>query len=137
MNIEYKKDLDGITEDMLEGFFAGWPNPPNPATHLQILKNSYRIVVAVDKNTNKVVGFINAISDGILTAYIPLLEVIEPYKSKGIGYELVKRMLEECSSLYMIDICHDAELAPYYAKFGAYKGGASVFRNFAAQSGKQ
>ena len=136
MNVEYKQDLNGITEDMLEGFFAGWQNPPSPATHLEILKNSYRIVVAVDRDTNKVVGFINAVSDGVLTAYIPLLEVAIPYKSKGIGSELVKRMLEECSDLYMIDICHDAELAPFYAKFGAHKGSSSIFRNFTAQSGK-
>lgn len=137
MNIEYTKDLTRITEGMLEGFFAGWPNPPSPSTHLQLLKNSYRVIIAVDTNTNKVVGFINAISDGILTAYIPLLEVIDPYKRKGIGNELLTLMLKECRDLYMVDICHDSELTPYYARFGAHKGNASVFRNFDAQSGKR
>ena len=137
MNIEYKKDLNGITEDMMKGFFAGWLNPPSPATHLKILKNSYLFIIAVDKSANKVVGFINAISDGVLSAYIPLLEVIEPYKGKGVGSELVRRILEECDGLYMIDICHDAELAPYYTRFGAHRGNASLFRNFEMQSGKR
>jgi len=135
MNIEYKKGLIGITEDMLAGFFAGWPNPPNSSMHLKILQNSYCAFVAVDADSNRVVGFINAVSDGVLSVYIPLLEVIEPYKNKGIGSELVKLMLTECSDFYMVDICHDAELAPYYARFGACQGYSSLFRNFKAQSG--
>ncbi|MCL2604492.1 MAG: GNAT family N-acetyltransferase [Defluviitaleaceae bacterium] len=136
MNILYTKDLTGITEDMLMGFFVGWPNPPGPTTHLKLLRGSYRAFVAIDKDCGKVVGFINAVSDGVLSAYIPLLEVVESHKGKGIGSELVRLMLEECKDLYMIDICHDAELTPYYARFGAYKSHASVFRNFDAQSGK-
>ena len=134
--IEYKNDLNGITADMLEGFFKGWSNPPSKTTHLKILQNSYRAYIAVDTDHNKVVGFINAVSDGILTAYIPLLEVITSHQGMGIGSELLKQMLAECNNLYMVDICHDAELTPYYTKFGAFQGHASMFRNFAAQSGK-
>jgi len=136
MNIEYRKDMSGITEDMLAGFFVGWPSSPSPATHLKILQSSYRCYVALDKNSGKVIGFINAISDGILSAYIPLLEVLEPYKGKGIGSELVRLMLDELDGFYMVDICHDAELGSFYAKFGACKGNSSIFRNFRAQSGK-
>jgi len=136
MNIEYTKDMSGITENMLDDFFHGWPNPPNAATHLKILQNSYRAFVAIDKDSNKVVGFINAVSDGVLSAYIPLLEVVPSLKSMGIGTKLVKLMLAECADLYMIDICHDIELAPYYARFGAHKGQASIFRNYDAQAGK-
>lgn len=136
MTIEYTKCISGITEDMLTEFFVGWPNPPSSATHLKLLQNSYRAFVAIDKDCNKVVGFINAVSDGVLTAYIPLLEVIETYQGNGIGSELVKLMLAECNDLYMLDICHDAELVPYYKKFGASQSHASIFRNYAAQSGR-
>jgi hypothetical protein len=34
----YKKSMDGISSDMLNGFFVDWPNPPNPQTHLKLLK---------------------------------------------------------------------------------------------------
>ena len=135
MNIEYTKDIDNITEDMLTGFFVGWSSPPNNATHLRILKSSYCSYVAVDRDCNRVVGFMNAISDGILAAYIPLLEVLPMYKGAGIGSELVKHMLNELESLYMIDICHDEELASYYARFGAHKSHSSLFRNYANQAG--
>ena len=135
MNIEYRNDLGGITEDMLAGFFVGWLNPPDSATHLRVLRCSYCAFIAVDCDCNRVVGFINAISDGVLSAYIPLLEVLPEYQGKGVGRELVKRMVDELNYLYMIDIAHDEELTPYYARFGALPGCSSIFRNYAAQSG--
>ena len=137
MNIQYTKDMTEISDGMLDGgFFVDQPNPPDNATHLKILKGSYCSFVAVDKDINKVIGFINAISDGILTAYIPLLEVLPEYQGKGVGKELVRLILEELNNLYMIDICHDEELTPYYAKFGAYPSCSSLFRNYNAQSGR-
>ena len=135
MNIVYSKDLSGISEDMLAGFFVGWPNPPDSAAHMRILKCSYCAFVAVDSGCNRVVGFVNAISDGVLSAYIPLLEVLPEYQGRGVGSELVRRIVEELKYLYMIDIVHDEELSPYYARFGALPGCSSVFRNYAAQSG--
>ena len=126
-----------ITEDMLGGFFAGWPNPPSASTHIQILRNSYRAIVAIDKETGKAVGFVNAISDGILTAYIPLLEVVKPYQGKGIGKWLVRLMLKECKDLYMTDICHDEELTSYYANFSPTgQTSSTLFRNYEAQAGR-
>jgi hypothetical protein len=61
-----------------------------------------------------VVGFINAISDGLATAFLPWLEVLPDYQGRGIGRELTKRMLAELADLYSIDLTCDPELAPYY-----------------------
>lgn len=85
---------------MLEGgFFVGWPNPPSLSTHYQLLESSYRIVLAIDDKINQVVGFIHAISDGVLSAYILILEVLPSYQSQGIGAELVRRLLDELQQL--------------------------------------
>ncbi|MCL2202535.1 MAG: GNAT family N-acetyltransferase [Defluviitaleaceae bacterium] len=136
-SIIYTKEISGITEDMLSGFFVGWPNPPSPAVHLKILQNSYRAIVAIDTEINKVVGFINAVSDGVLTAYIPLLEVVESHQGKRIGSWLLRLMLKECKDLYMVDICHDEKLVPYYAKFEPTgQSHSTIFRNYDAQSGR-
>ncbi|WP_218212220.1 GNAT family N-acetyltransferase, partial [Pseudomonas sp. 2822-15] len=81
-----------MTEEMLQGFFVGWPNPPSSHTHLKLLEKSTHIVLAVDDENEQVVGFITAISDGVLSAYIPLLEVLTEYQGRGIGKELVRRM---------------------------------------------
>lgn len=93
------------------------------------------MVLAMDDNTTQVVGFITAISDGILSAYIPLLEVLPEYKNNGIGKELVKQMLKELDNIYMIDLCCDDDLVPFYEKFGMMKGNSMLFRNYQRQSG--
>lgn len=131
----YKNSLDDISPDMLKGFFDGWPNPPSPQTHLKLLKNSSKVIIALDDNATQVVGFITAISDGVLSAYIPLLEVLPEYKNKGIGKELVSRMLKELDNIYMIDLCCDDDLIPYYEKFEMIKTNGMVFRNYNMQSG--
>ncbi|CAH8770253.1 GNAT family N-acetyltransferase [Paenibacillus dendritiformis] len=131
----YKNSLDGITSDMLQGFFVDWPNPPTPDTHLRLLRQSSKVILALDDTAKQVVGFITAISDGILSAYIPLLEVLPAYKNKGIGKELVNRMLTELDDIYMIDLCCDADLVPYYDKFGMTKTSGMILRNYNRQSG--
>jgi len=111
------------------GFFAGWPNPPDATMHLRLLRGSYLAYVAVDAATNKVVGFVNAISDGVLSAYIPLLEVLPQYQGRDIGSTLVKHVLANLADLYMIDIVCDENIQPFYAKLGATNWTASIFRN--------
>ncbi|WP_025116352.1 GNAT family N-acetyltransferase [Lysinibacillus fusiformis] len=131
----YKNNLEDISSDMLKGFFVDWPNPPSPQTHLKLLKNSSKVVVALDEQSNQVVGFITAISDGVLSAYIPFLEVLPAYKSKGIGKELINRMLIELQYMYMIDLCCDNDLVPLYEKFGMMKSNGMLIRNYGMQSG--
>lgn len=133
--MQYKYNLDDISSDMLRGFFVDWPNPPSPQTHLKLLENSNKVVIAVDEQSKQVVGFITAISDGVLSAYIPFLEVLPAYKNRGIGKELIKRMLDELSNIYMIDLCCDDDLIPLYKKFGMIRSNGMLMRNYKMQSG--
>jgi hypothetical protein len=75
MSIVYLDSLAGVTAADLQGFFVGWPDPPSPETHYRMLAGSQHILLARDAATGQIVGFINAVSDGVLAAYIPLLEV--------------------------------------------------------------
>lgn len=135
--ISYRTSLDGITPEMLTGFFVGWPNPPSPETHLRLLTGSHAVVLAVDDDTSQVVGFINAISDGVLAAFIPLLEVVPEYQGSGIGSELVKRMLELLSDFYSIDLLCDDDVVPFYTRLGLQQASAGMFtRNYEHQSGR-
>ena len=43
--ISYRTSLEGVTSEMLRGFFVDWPNPPSPETHLRLLKGSSHIVL--------------------------------------------------------------------------------------------
>lgn len=136
MMVRYQSNLDNITPSMLEGFFAGWGSIfPSQEKHFKILQNSAYIVLAVDDETNKVVGFVNAISDKILSAYIPLLEVLPAYKIKGIGTELIRRMMEQLKDFYMIDVTCDEWHMKGYEKFGFQKSGGMMIRNHKKRCG--
>jgi ribosomal protein S18 acetylase RimI-like enzyme len=134
--MRYITALDGITPEMLNGFFVGWTKPPSPAKHYELLGSSYKIVLAVDEDAQKVVGFITAISDGVLSAYIPLLEVLPPYQNRGVGGKLVNHMLQELSDIYMVDLICDPNLQSYYEQFGLIKANGMITRNFAYQAGR-
>src|SRR5215813_760106 len=112
--IQYTDSLAGVEAQDLTGFFVGWPNPANTETHLRILQGSYKIWLAFDNK--KVVGFITAISDGVLAAFIPLLEVLPEYQGQGIGLELTRRMLDSLKHLYSIDLMCDEDVQPFYEK---------------------
>jgi len=132
--IAYVDSVENITSEDLQGFFVGWPNPPSPETHLKLLANSDQVALAVDDETGRVVGFITAISDGILSAYIPLLEVLPTYQRRGIGQELLRRMLEKLNGLYMVDLFCNPELQPFYARFGMKPGFGMMLLNYERQS---
>jgi ribosomal protein S18 acetylase RimI-like enzyme len=131
--IQYQTSLEGIRADQLEGFFVGWPNPPTAATHLEILKRATHVVLAMDGSS--VVGFVTAISDGILCAYIPLLEVLPTHQHQGIGSELMRRMLEMPHEIYMIDLLCDPDLQAFYSKVGMEESTGMLVRNFTRQAG--
>lgn len=134
--MHYTTSLEGISSAMLNGFFVNWPNPPSSQKHYEILKSSYRFVLAIDEKTNIVAGFITAISDGVLSAYIPLLEVLPSYQRQGIGAKLVELMLQELSDIYMVDLICDEYLQGYYERFGMHKANGMITRNFAFQAGR-
>lgn len=133
--INYTNELENIQPESLQGFFVDWPNPPSPVTHLKLLKGSSHKILAIDSVSGEVVGFITAISDGVLSAYIPLLEVLPAYKNKGIGKELIQRMIVELKGLYMIDLLCDDQLQPYYERQGMIKASGMIIRNYHNQAG--
>ncbi len=135
--IRYTESLDGIRPEQLSGFFDGWPSPPSPETHLDILRESHAMVLAIDEETDRAVGFVTAISDGILAAYIPLLEVLPSHRGRGIGRELMKRMLDSLNGLYMIDLVCDSERQPFYSSLGMKPAPAMVVRRYKHQSGRK
>jgi len=135
-SLEYKNNLDQITQEMLEGFFVDWPNPPSKQKHLEILQGSSHVWLAIDTEAEKVVGFINAISDGILSAYIPFLEVVPGYQNQGIGKELARRMLQSLEQFYMVDLLCDIELQEFYGSLGMHKATGVLVRNYDRQSGE-
>jgi ribosomal protein S18 acetylase RimI-like enzyme len=122
--IEYSTDASGVKPEHLTGFFVGWPKPPSPERHLEILRGSSHVVLARDGA--QVVGFVTAISDGAISAYIPLLEVLPDRQGRGIGSELVRRLLAQLDGLYMVDLCCDEDVVPFYERLGLQRWDAGM-----------
>jgi ribosomal protein S18 acetylase RimI-like enzyme len=121
--------------DLTGGFFEGWPNPPSPEAHLRILRGSSHVVLARDVATGQIVGYINAVSDGFYTAYIPQLEVLPAYRHQGIGSELVRRMLAQLAGFYAVDLLCEADLQPFYERMGLTRTAGMLRRDYTRQSG--
>jgi GNAT superfamily N-acetyltransferase len=126
--IEFVDSIEGIKATMLQGFFEGWKRPHPPEIHVEILRNSDHVVLAVDKDIGRVVGFITAITDHVQAAFIPLLEVLPAYRGRGIGSTLVSKMLEKLKGIPAVDLTCDADVQQFYTRFGMVPSVGMVLR---------
>lgn len=133
--LEYRTTAEGLTPDQLtDGFFEEWPDPPSPETLLRILHASDHVVIAV--RDDEVIGFVTAISDGVLSAFITLLEVLPEHHGKGIGHSLINQMMSQIGDIYMVDLVCDANLSRFYAELGFATATGMSRRDYAMQSGR-
>jgi ribosomal protein S18 acetylase RimI-like enzyme len=134
--ITYRLDTTDVGPQQLVGFFQDWPKGPSPKTHLRLLEGSNHIVLALDEETGNVVGFVTAITDGALAAYVPFLEVLPVYRGRGIARELMRRVRDALRGYYMIDLICDPELEPFYETLGFTRLTAMALRDYEQQSGR-
>lgn len=128
--VEYRDDIGGLTADRLRGdFFEGWPAKPSPEALLDHLRRSEAAIVALDPATGLAVGFISAVGDGGFVAFVPLLEVLPGWRHRGIGTELMRRMLLRLGNRYSIDLVCDDPLVPFYERLGGARLAAVGWRN--------
>lgn len=118
----------------LAGLFRGLAQPALSRDVHRLLAGSYRISLAVDEG-GRVVGFAQAISDGVLTACIPLLEVLPEHQGRGLGTALMRHLLEQLGHLYAVDLSCDDDVVPFYERLGMRRANAMYLRNYARQGG--
>ncbi len=126
--IEYRTSLDNITKDDLNGFFVGWKQPLSNEQLYKALQNSEYVVIAYDTEKKKAVGYINALSEEVNFAFIPMLEVLPEYQKLGIGTELVRKMLQQLEHINCIDLTCDPELKGFYKRFGMIESRGMILR---------
>lgn len=83
----------------------------------RMCKQSWYAVYAFD--AQQLVGMARVISDGVITGVICGVGVSPPYQSKGIGKELMQRVITHCEQHRVIPQLMCVEnLEPYYETLG-------------------
>jgi ribosomal protein S18 acetylase RimI-like enzyme len=128
MNIKYIDRIDDVSPEQLRGFFVGWRAPLAAERHYELLRGSSHFVAAFDGSV--AVGFVTALTDGVNSSFIPLLEVLPEYQRRGIGSELVRRMLAKLEGIVCVDLTCDPEMQPFYERFKMLRSSGMVLRKY-------
>ena len=64
----------------------------------QLIKGSFVFAIAIDKRTNKAIGMGRVLSDGISDGYIQDVVILPNYRKKGIGRDIINKLIEFCQS---------------------------------------
>lgn len=68
---------------------------------------------------NRLVGTARVISDGIINAYLCGLIVHPDYRNKGIGTELIQKLVDKCKKNNLhVQFFSEEKNSPYYEKQG-------------------
>lgn len=70
-------------------------DPENRAIIPEMIRGSFCFLVAREPQ-GRIVGMGRVISDGVSDAYIQDVVVLETYRGRGIGREIIRRLTERC-----------------------------------------
>ncbi len=128
MSIAYTDKKEFSTSDLQQLFQSvNWLSANYPERLKKALDNCETVFTAWDNE--QLVGLVNAIDDGELTAYVHYLCVNPVYQGQGIGSLLLDKIKEKYKDyLYIIVIAENEGLIKYYSKNGFQQGdGSYVF----------
>ena len=120
--IRYSDTRDLPLENVLALYRANaWSAAEKPALLHQALLGSHSLVTAWDGP--RLVGLGNAISDGCLVVYYPHLLVLPDYQRRGIGAELMRRLLARYDGFHQHILVADGRALEFYGKCGFVRAG--------------
>ena len=69
---------------------------------------------------DKLIGYIDSVSNGVTDAYIQDLMVSPAYRGRGIGTDLMNKMIKYLKEkhIYIISVIFEDRLKTFYEKFG-------------------
>ena len=125
MSITYTDKKEFSTSDLQQLFQSvNWMSANYQERLKKALDNCETVFTAWDNE--QLVGLVNAIDDGELTAYVHYLCVNPVYQGQGIGSLLLDKIKEKYKDyLYIIVIAENEGLIKYYSKNGFQQGNGS------------
>jgi ribosomal protein S18 acetylase RimI-like enzyme len=122
--IRYSETREVPLESVLSLYRANeWSSADKPDLLHKALLSSHSLVTAW--NGSKLVGLGNAISDGFLVVYYPHLLVLPDYQRRGIGGELMRRLMARYQGFHQHILVADGRALDFYRKCGFERAGKS------------
>ena len=112
-DLQYKSTKNFSEKELKKLFLSvEWSSGNYPDKLVIAMKNSSSVFTAWDNN--KLVGLVNVLSDGIMTAYVHYLLIMPEYQRIGIGKKLMKMVSENYNDyLRIVLIAYDKEIEFY------------------------
>ena len=122
MSIKYRDTKKFKPEDLQDLFLSvKWSSGHYPDKLVIAMKNSGTVFTAWEND--RLIGLINALDDGVMTAYVHYLLVNPEYHGKGIGKELVRLITDRYKDfLKIVLVAYDKEVG-FYQNCGFEPGG--------------
>jgi len=120
--IRYSETRTLTLESILALYSANaWSSAEKPDLLHKALLASHSLVTAWDGT--KLVGLGNAISDGHLVVYYPHLLVHPEYQGRGIGTQLMRRLMARYDGFHQHILVADGRALDFYRKCGFERAG--------------
>src|SRR5437016_2687430 len=120
--MRYSESRDLPIESVLALYRANeWSSAHKPELLHKALLASHSLVTAWDGA--RLIGLGNAISDGYLVVYYSHLLVLPEYQGRGIGRELMQRLLARYRGFHQHVLFADGRSLDFYRKCGFERAG--------------
>jgi GNAT superfamily N-acetyltransferase len=98
-----------------------WSSAKKPKLLHKALLASHSLITAW--HGSRLVGLGNAISDGYLVVYYPHMLVLPKYQGRGIGTEIMRRLMERYEGFHQHMLVADGRALDFYRKCGFERAG--------------
>jgi GNAT superfamily N-acetyltransferase len=93
-----------------------WAKGRPRETQEHLIDGAARVVGLYDGDRQ--IGFCRAWTDGVSFVYLADVYVLEAYRGRGLGEELVRFMIEESPFAHVRWLLHTSDMHPLYRKLG-------------------
>jgi GNAT superfamily N-acetyltransferase len=116
-DIDYKESKEFTAEELQQLFLSvNWSSGNFPNKLVVTMQNSSSVFSAWDGR--KLIGLINVLDDGIMTAYIHYLLIMPEYQHIGIGKKLIEKVKDKYRSFLRIVLVAYSEESGFYEHCG-------------------
>jgi GNAT superfamily N-acetyltransferase len=108
-----------------------WATGRPRATQDRLIDEASRVVGLYDGDRQ--IGFCRAQSDGVSFVYLADVYVLEEYRGRGLGEEMVREMVERGPLAHLKWLLHTSDMHPLYRKLGFDSPTAKVMERLPQQ----